>query len=313
MAFTTLVMTAGPDDDGRRADRVLRILLHDLPLAEIYRLFRMKAVRVSGKAISLHEKIHDGDDLTVRVPEALVPAGDSPAPTDAAADRTFAAMVLVETDDVIVVNKPRGILTHGPGGIDELAFGYLRQRREASLSFRPAPLHRLDRNTTGILVVSASIRGARAFTRSLRDGRVRKEYLAIVDGRLEGAAMWSDMLGRLSAERRTVRDDAGGKSAALTATPLGYAGERTLARVEPATGLTHQIRAQCALHGHPLAGDAKYGGSRLAGGYVLHCARIEVPSDIEADIPPSVEAPLPDAAARLIAELGFRPQSVAGA
>ncbi len=302
-------LVAGSDDDGRRLDRIVRVLMPDAPLSALYRMFRAGDIRLNGERVTGDRRVCTGDAIELRLPSGapppVLPGDRPPAEATPAAGRAFEAMIIARTPDLIVVDKPRGMLTHGPGGVDELAAACLSGTASASLAFRPAPLHRLDRNTTGALVLSASIRGARAFSAALRDGLVRKEYLALLDGNLAGPADWRDGLSRDGERGVSAVEMPGGdghpsslaaKAAWTMLEPLCGDGVRTLARVRIMTGLTHQIRAQCAAHGHPLAGDAKYGGSGLSGGYILHCARLEFPRGGEAEFPPPVDAPLPPSA-----------------
>ena len=194
----------GPDDADRRIDRILRTILPGMPLSAVYRLFREKAVALSGTKVDGSARTHAGDILEVRLAagdagsagSGTTPTGDGETGTRAAESLRFTAMILLETPDLAVVNKPRGVLTHGPGGIDEAARAYYAARIASSLAFTPAPLHRLDRDTSGALAVSASSAGAARFSEALRSGLVEKTYLALLSGDLEQEETWRDTLGR---------------------------------------------------------------------------------------------------------------------
>lgn len=289
---------AGKDDAGRRLDRIVRRILRDAPLSLVYRMFREGAIRLNGRKAAGEDRVAPGDEITVRMSQCDAGPGLSAAP-DPTLAAAFEAMLLARTPDIAVVNKPRGCLSHGPEGLDRMAAAYFSAEAAASLAFVPAPLHRLDRNTSGSLAVSASLRGAVAFSQALRDGQVRKEYLAVLDGELADTTEWLDGLGR-DDEGKTSHVTAGGGLAHTIATPLAARGGRTLASIRILTGLTHQIRVQCAAHGHPLSGDGKYGSDRDAGGYLLHCAFLGFPQSDRAEFPESALAPLhPWALARL--------------
>ena len=280
MPYTTRKFIIGPNDSGRRADRILRILYKDMPLSMIYRLFRDGAVRVSGKKADGSLRVENGQTIEVRLLDTPKNSAsdrrvhDAPGKTFDAA--RFAGIILIETPDIVVVNKPRGVLTHGEGGIDETAKAYFAERMSQSLSFTPAPLHRLDRNTSGALAVSASLAGAAAFSLALREGRVGKLYIAVLGGELPENQTWIDELSRDDATKTSRVDEAGARAEAQAIPVLVQSG-LTLAIIRLGTGRTHQIRAQAAARGYALAGDAKYGGSPLSGGYVLHCAVLDVP------------------------------------
>jgi 23S rRNA pseudouridine955/2504/2580 synthase len=270
-------------------------------------------IRVNGRKAKPDYAIAAGDELRLWLTDGTAATGRgsvAPGMTDTGEEREraarFAGLILAETKDIVVVNKPRGLLSHGEGGLDTLALAYFAERMQAALAFTPAPLHRLDRNTSGALAVSASMRGAREFSRALREGRVQKRYLALLDGELTQASEWRDALHRDDDALKSRGGGLGDREAHALFEPLAVAQGRTLARIRIYTGLTHQIRAQAALRGHPLSGDLKYGGSSMPGGYVLHSHTLSMPTDLEAESPGAVLAPLPeDALRRLEAIFGI--------
>ena len=305
---------AGPDDGGRRLDRVLRIFLKDLPLSVIYKALRQKRILLNGAKAGPSHLVSSGDVIAVEMSllgkVTIGPGGarENIASGSRDVQAPLAALTLFECPDLLFVNKPRGMSTHGKDGLDLLVRESLRRKCEASLSFMPAPLHRLDRNTSGIVAVSSSIEGARAFTAALRSGLVRKSYLALVDGLLLTEERWEDLLERDETSlTSTVSED--GDLALATALPLLRSARRSLVLVGLETGRTHQIRAQAAHHGHPLSGDSKYGGSTLAGGYILHAWRMEFGSAIIPGLPGKVRAPLPLPALRVL-EMEFGREDV---
>jgi 23S rRNA pseudouridine955/2504/2580 synthase len=292
---------AGPDDNGRRVERIIRRLYPGLPLALLYRMFRTGSVRLSGKKAKVSDLIQSGDEIIVKHPQGMYAVhGDEnhtprPDPDQVKkACRLFESLILARTPDLIIINKPKGMLTHGAEGIDELTTSYFSERPSTSLSFRPAPLHRLDRNTSGALAVSASIVGAQAFSAAMKSGMIGKEYLALLDGRLDKELHMEDRLVRNGLAKTSAVDEGDDGALAETwLTPLMVSRGHTLVAVRISTGLTHQIRVQCASHGFPLSGDRKYAGSPLHGGYLLHCAELAFPVTFGADVPMKVTAPLP--------------------
>ncbi len=291
-----IILVAGPDDEGKRLDRVARVLLGAVPLSAVFRGLRTGDIRLNGRRARNDARLVPGDEIRVagRFAESVRAASEGAGRSVEAP--TELPPVLARTRDLVFVSKPRGMLSHGPGGLDELAAALVGPLPEASLAFRPAPLHRLDRNTTGVVAISASIAGARAFSAALRGGRIVKRYLALVEGRMEAREDWSTVLSRDRASRTTYAAELSGrpgKAASSFAEALATAGGLTLARVTIGTGFTHQIRAHAALAGHPLAGDVKYGGRPLPGGYILHAWSLELPADMSCEAPASVLCPLP--------------------
>jgi 23S rRNA pseudouridine955/2504/2580 synthase len=189
---------------------------------------------------------------------------------------------------------------------------YLRDKLPPSLSFRPGPLHRLDQVASGLIVFSTSLAGARAFSALMREQRLRKTYLALADGHIETEELWEDALFRDTEKRKTLaisgeQTSRGQTKPARTRVfPLAVHPEYSLITLEIETGRTHQIRAQAAFHGHPLAGDRKYGGSFQPGGLLLHAFSLGFPveaPELEALCGETISAPLPKPFLRRIREI----------
>lgn len=295
---------AGPDDEGRRIDRLLRRLLPEAPLSELYRALRTGAVRLGGKKVGPATRVSAADRLSVdealltAVPDSRAESPEPPPPPAAPARAPkppSPPLVLLETPDLLFVSKPRGMLSHGPGGLDLFLRERYRAEMAASLAFVPGPLHRLDRNTSGIVVCSRSLEGARRFSALLREGGLRKSYLALLQGLCEEEEIWEDRLLRDGETKisRVAAEAGSGREARSRLRPLLSREGLSLALVEIETGRTHQIRAQAAAHGHPLAGDRKYGGRAIEGGPFLHAWRLEFPAPGLPGLPSCVEAEPP--------------------
>jgi 23S rRNA pseudouridine955/2504/2580 synthase len=309
-----MTLIAGADDGGRRLDRILRKALPDMPLSGIHRLLRKGRILVDGRAARGEDRIAAGSVITIpEAPETLKPRPSLPAlPVRGNAP----AAVLREEAGLIFLNKPAGLAVHGAGSLDTQVRAWLEGTLPPSLSFRPGPLHRLDKPTSGIIVFSRTLEGARYFSALLREGRIKKQYLAIVEGALRGPELWDDLLIRDKSERKTFPAGAGdgpeppdsktvdtAKYARTQVRPLALSpgfsrrggGEEifSLILAEIETGRTHQIRAQAAARGFPLAGDAKYGGRPQAGGFLLHAWKLELPAS-GGEQPRTVTAPLPE-------------------
>jgi 23S rRNA pseudouridine955/2504/2580 synthase len=303
-----MILVCGENDSGRRLDRVLRKTLRDQPLSLIHRLLRQKKVLLDGSPASASDRVKTGSKITVAIPGAALPAAQPPLP-----EKAGALPLVWEGAGLLVLNKAPGMAVHGPGSLDSLVQSRLAGTLPRSLSFRGGPLHRLDKPTSGLVVFSANIQGARFFSSLLRRRRVKKQYLALLEGRLEQNEVWEDDLVRDKEARKTfaAKNGAekavleGGKpKAALTRVrPLGFSAAPgpayTLVIAEIESGRTHQIRAQAAARGHPLAGDMKYGGQpiggqkRRGGGFFLHAWKITLCEKPET-MPDSFTAPVPE-------------------
>ncbi len=285
------VFAVQKDDHDRRIDRIIRRVLPETNLSQIYRLIRQGKARLNGRRVKPSVRVKEGDRITIKA------AAEQPLPVTAsgAAGRSdgIGDIILFENRDLLVLNKPGGIPVHGPGSIDSTVRNYLSTGLPASLSFRPGPVHRLDRNTTGVLIFSKSLLGARRLSRILRERKIDKYYITILDGRLGGEETWHDRLKRNHNECKTYEDPEHGRPALTRVFPLMTEKGISLTLIHIETGRTHQIRAQAALHHHPLTGDSKYRGSSLIPFYFLHAAAIRITeSNNDLDFR-TVTAPLP--------------------
>ncbi len=278
-------------------DRILRRYLPKVPLSGIYRLIRKGLVRLDGARVSPDTAAPLGSELWIARIDHGAPAGtagaatpgtssvqDAKIPDMPASVPGNACSVLLETPDLLFILKGAGIPVHGKGSLDSL-IPQSKAARE-SLSFRSGPLHRLDRGTSGLIVFSKTLKGARWFTSLVAKREAVKQYYGIMIGSLEGNREWYD-------------EGADGKGMITFVTPLATRGgsrPRTLALFRILTGRKHQIRYQCARHGFPLEGDQRYNpsGEPVQGGYFLHAWRIAFPGGERPEgVPQEVTAPLP--------------------
>lgn len=252
-------------DDGRRIDNFLLRTLKGVPRTHIYKLLRSGQIRVNGSRTRPERRLTPGDEI--RVPPAVAGDGSGGLPATAPiSDRVLEQIsraVIAETDDVLVLNKPAGIAVHGGSG---LAWGLIDVLRD----LYPPPamvelVHRLDRETSGLLLIARNNGALTSLSQQFRTHTVRKCYQALVQGRWHG--------GRQCIESRLeIRDDNAprkvssaadttGKVARAWFSPRQRFEDATLMDVELLTGRTHQIRVQAESLGHALAGDARYGNS----------------------------------------------------
>lgn len=286
---------AGQNDAQRRLDRFLRQYFDKAPLSLIYRMIR-KDVKVNGKRQSREMLLEEGDEICVYISEEQAEALRS-ARKVWHVRRQF--RILYEDEQVLFVNKPFGLLTHGDrtekkNTLVNQVEGYLLEKGDyvpaRENHFRPAAVNRLDRNTTGIVVFGKTQEALRIYTALMRDkSAVDKEYLAIVAGRLEESLALQDRMVRDEGENRSrlLDTDADnpsveeGKWMQTIITPVEHGERFTLVRVQILTGRTHQIRLHLAEAGYPILGDPKYGNNKLneqmkkqfgVRGQLLHCA-----------------------------------------
>jgi 23S rRNA pseudouridine955/2504/2580 synthase len=263
---------------------------------------RQGRVIVNGKAA----KAHDIPDYGAKI---TIPGIKNTTKTPIIHNNLPFPSVIWEGNGLLAVNKPSGLDVHGQNSLDSMVRSYLADKLPESLSFTPGPLHRLDKPSSGIVVFSTSLEGARLFSSLMHDRKVQKTYIAIVEGIVNIEETWQDELIRDTGRKKTLvlpkkENPQNSKTAITKVTPLVTMDNRSLIQLEILTGRTHQIRAQSAFHGHPLIGDVKYGGknnnkqSKSIANIFLHAWKLEF-----LDI--FIEAPLPEAFKTKIEQLNL--------
>ncbi|MFO1410471.1 MAG: RluA family pseudouridine synthase [Steroidobacteraceae bacterium] len=264
----------GEEQAGQRLDRVLGALLPGVPKTRIFRLIRRGEVRVNGARARPEQRLVAGEEL--RVPPVRMEAADGEPGSGAGAGagcggpaRTRVPAALIETveraiihedERLLALDKPAGLAVHGGSG---LSFGLIEALRAARPEETLELAHRLDRDTSGILLIARRPSSLRALHALLREGAVEKRYLVLVKGRWELGHKMIDVPLRTDTRvggERTVRAHASGKPARTEFRLVEQFGARaSLLEATLHTGRTHQIRVHAAHCGHPVAGDAKYG------------------------------------------------------
>lgn len=243
---------------GQRIDNFLLGRLKGVPRSLVYRLLRRGEVRVNKGRVRPTQRLAEGD--LIRLPPLRRPALDGPVSPSAQLRERLDAALLYEDERVLVLNKPAGLAVHGGSGISQGVIETLRAMRPGvDLEL----VHRLDRDTSGCLLVSKRRSALRQLHAQLRDGSVDKRYLALLCGRLPEPEVELSMALRTDRVRggeRVVRiDPSAGKPSRTWFRTRQTFGALTLVEAELDTGRTHQIRVHAAHLGAAVAGDSKYG------------------------------------------------------
>ena len=310
------------NEGNQRLDRFLRKYLKRAPLSMIYKLIR-KDVKVNGKRGHEDTVLQAGDSLVIYIPDDKLAELTAPVKKQKAR-RSFG--IVYEDENVIVVNKPSGLLTHGDSHekkntLVNQVCGYLQDKGEYNPSvertFAPAPANRLDRNTSGLVIFGKTAEALRELTEIIRDKEnVRKIYMALVAGRMDGAAdIDSRLVKNESTNKVRVAPDGEGQSARTIVTGIRPGDEMSLVEVNLITGRTNQIRVHLSSAGHPVAGDPKYGSDKLnrrirdkygVTSQLLHAARLEM-GELDGSLAYLAgrvfEAPLPESFGKILEDL----------
>ncbi|WP_349573014.1 23S rRNA pseudouridine(955/2504/2580) synthase RluC [Azotobacter salinestris] len=279
------LLEIGPETAGQRIDNFLLARLKGAPRTLIYRILRKGEVRVNKGRIKPEYKLQAGD--LVRVPPLRLAERDEPVPLAQGLLERLEAAILHEDKALMVLNKPAGIAVHGGSGLSHGVIEALRQLRPEARDLEL--VHRLDRDTSGLLMIAKKRSMLRHLHEALRGDGVDKRYLALVCGswpsarKQVSAPLQKNTL--RSGERMVEVDEEGREALTLFRVLRRFGDFATLVEARPITGRTHQIRVHARHAGHPIAGDAKYGDEgftreiRALGGkrLFLHAYSLAVP------------------------------------
>ena len=253
-----VTLTIGEDEASQRADQALASLLSGISRSQIQRLIKEGRVRLADRALSkASEVLPAGTVLTVDLPE---PAVSEATPEDIPLD------ILFEDPHIIVVNKPAGMVVHPAAGhatgtLVNALLHHVTDLSGVGGAMRPGIVHRLDKGTSGVMVVAKNDAAHQELARQFHDREVEKEYVALVWGLVHNGRRIEAPIGRDPRDRQKMTTRARRSRAAVTRVTWAlHLPGVSLIRVAIHTGRTHQIRVHLSAIGHPICGDATYGG-----------------------------------------------------
>ncbi len=305
---------AGRDDDGRRLDKILKKIFQDNHDVSIYSALRKNLIKVNGKKTSAESRITSGDKISVA--SFLLNTSDSSETSDIDTgpekklEKPGLPDIIFRNNHLLFLSKPYGINVQNARK-DEISLAFIVKKYFApettsSISFETGPLHRLDKNTTGLIAFSQSLKGAQWFSEGIKNHTIRKHYLGITVGKLKKAQRWEDFITEEEETEKsafhTVKVIPGKNPNAVTvAEPLFYGRfmgtDITLCRFSIETGRKHQIRCQSSHHGHALLGDRAYCKDTIKLSdreFFLHAFRLEFPADNPLHLPGQLVCPVPE-------------------
>lgn len=305
------------NEAGQRADKLLAKYLKESPKSFLYKMMRKKNITLNGKKMQGNEILQLGDEVTLFLAEDTIEKfqghaanamtkrlrSDESDRPELRSGKKEKLDIIYEDEDILLINKPAGMLSQKARPEDVSAVEYLIAylldsggiSKEQLLSFRPSVCNRLDRNTSGILVAGKSLPGLQKMSELLRDRTLHKYYCCIVKGTMSGSQHLKGFLTKDGATNQVTvieEEQPGALPIETVYRALQSENGLTLLEVLLVTGRSHQIRAHLASIGHPIVGDPKYGEEALnrryrtdygITGQLLHAWRLEFP-EIEGEL-----------------------------
>lgn len=272
----------GVNDAGQRLDRFLQKHYATLTKSMMYKAIRNKKIKVNRKRCTYDQKLQEGDSILLFLPYEFLETRQKAYPVN-----TGSVDVVYEDDDIVLVNKPAGLLSQSDEkGLQDTLVNriqyYLYQKKEydpqRENSFAPAICHRLDKNTSGLILAAKNARALRLMNDAIACHKVRKVYYA----KIEGTPLWDTREVVCYIKKQETRalvqsnEAPGYKEARMFVKVMERQKEQTMVQIHLETGRFHQIRASMAYLGYPLCGDVKYGYKGSEKKYSLCAYRLEI-------------------------------------
>ena len=286
------------NDEGRRMDKFALKILTNAPSSFVYKMIRKKNIVLNDKKASGNEILCTGDIIKFYFSDETF-VKFSRKETKINPDNSHIPPIVYEDEDIIIVNKPAGMLSQKSSAdsvsLNEILLSYVltaNNYEPGSEAFKPSVCNRLDRNTSGLVTFAKSYRASKCISSALADHLIKKYYRCIVKGsinedmNLKGSLIKDEASNKVS----VYSDENAGKYINTKVCPLKCSNDVTLLEILLVTGKTHQIRAHLASVGHPLIGDGKYGDRAVNDIYrkkfgisyqMLSCCRMVFPDDFE--------------------------------
>lgn len=253
-----LFVEISADYAGQRIDNYLMCQLKGVPRSLVYRIVRKGEVRVNKGRIKPEYRLKEGD--MVRIPPVRQAEKQEAGKAPEKVLRQIESRIIFEDKRILVINKPSGLAVHGGSGLSFGLIEVLRQLRPNDKSLEL--VHRLDRDTSGCLIIAKKRSALRRLHEQLREGSIDKRYMTLLKGKWKGRSKWVDaplLKNVVKSGERLVFVDKKGKEARTQFIPYSIGEEVSLMNVKLDTGRTHQIRVHAQHLGFPIAGDDKYG------------------------------------------------------
>ncbi len=279
------------NSSGQRLDRFLMKYLDKSSRNNIYKLIRKKVFKVNDKRANAETMIYADDVLSIYLADeslqSLISTEDQKQQDKREYTKKVNLDIVYEDDDMLIVNKPKGLLVHPDKSeykntLSSQVSVYLKEY--STRTFKPAPAHRLDKNTSGLVIFAKTYQALKRLNEDIRNRKIQKKYLCVVHGHIYEAAKIRGWLIKDEDKNksRLVKDDCcGGKYSETSYTPLAnYVDERnneySLLEVDLHTGRSHQIRVMLSSINHPIVGDVKYGArfNKQVSGQLLHAYKL---------------------------------------
>jgi len=277
------------DDDGCRVDRFVRNLFKDVGYVFLQKLFRQGKIKINEKKAKASQRLKENDRVIIYSNRLTENSSDSEEiiKKDSRLEKIYREMLIFENDDFLVLNKKQGLAVQLGSKLNFCIETILKNVLDKYFL-----VHRLDKDTSGVLLIAKTQKYARKLTEFFRNGKIKKNYWAIVDGKIKKSGVIRNFIGKSfvsGEERMTITDEEHGKSAVTEYSPLNKIGYFTLLELKPKTGRKHQLRIHCAeVLKASILGDTKYNKNIQHKNLFLHAKKLIIP-----DLDFTIEAPLP--------------------